>query len=119
MYQNKKFVEEAKSMSWRNREIRVLSKREIEERYPKDSDSNRAKLTRDFMKEGFKIVYLKMDGLGIETPSMRHADVVHSMGIVMKNDNFQIGCYTDMSELEKDILYVAVKVLGRPRNCYH
>lgn len=50
-------------MSYRNRTIKVLSKKEIEERYPKENNSNMAKLTREFVQRGFKIVRLKMDGL--------------------------------------------------------
>ena len=53
-------------MSYRNRTIKVLSKKEIEERYPKENNSNMAKLTREFVERGFKIVRLKMDGLSNE-----------------------------------------------------
>ncbi len=106
-------------MSWRNRTIKILSKKEIEERYPKENNSNVAKLTRGFIEKGFKIAYLKMDGLGRETPSWRHVEVSNAIEIALKNDNFEIGCYTDLSELKNDVIYVSFKVLGGPKNYYH
>ena len=105
-------------MSYRNRTIKVLSKKEIEERYPKENNSNVTKLTREFVERGFKIVRLKMDGLSSE--KFLTMEVNDAVEIVLNNDNFEIGCYTDLSEkLQNDTIYVAVKVLGRPRHYYH
>ena len=104
-------------MSYRNRTIKVLSKKEIEERYPKENNSNMAKLTREFVERGFKIVRLKMDGLSNE--KFLTMEVNAAVEIVLNNDNFEIGCYTDLSELLNDTIYVAVKVLGGPRHYYH
>ena len=59
-----------------------------------------------------------MDGLSNE--KFLTMEVNDAVEIVLNNDNFEIGCYTDLSEkLQNDTIYVAVKVLGRPRHYYH
>lgn len=103
-------------MSWRNRKIEILSQDEIEKRYPKES-TKMAKLTREFVERGFQIVCLKMDGLSKEKFLTMEVNV--AVEIALKNDNFEIGCYTDLSELKKDVIYVAVKKLGVPKNSNH
>lgn len=100
-------------MSWRNRTIETLSKKEIHEKYPEKCNSNSAKFAREYVEKGFVIVCLKMDGLSRD--KFLYKEVNDAVEIALENDNFEIG-YTDLSELQKDVIYMAVKELGDPKH---
>lgn len=91
---------------------RILTDEEIERRYPPENNTNMAKLTREFIKRGYDIVYgeclnLKYDEISCDDLM---DDVIRTATYLYKTtpDNIVLGCFTDMSE--KRVIYAAVKM---------
>lgn len=91
---------------------RLLTNEEIKERYPLEVDSRMAKLTREFVKRGYDILYGENPNLtfyeSLDYDWM--ADVIRTAAYLYKTtpDKIILGCYTDMSETRA--IYAAVRL---------
>ena len=94
---------------------RLLTKEEIDEKYPINNHSNMAKLTREYVKSGYDILY--GENPNHLPPRFFHAhnwckarDILMTAASVYDTspENIIIGPFTDMSE--PDAIYAAVKL---------
>ena len=92
-----------------NRTIKVLTSEEIEKRYPKTDKSFCANLSRDYEKRGCSIVCFKKDVFSYQGPEEVEFDLLALVKNILANAEVEFVGYTDLSELDKDTIYVACR----------
>ena len=90
---------------------RLLTKKEINKKYPSKDNSRMAKLTRDLVNNGFKILYGERPKTVIHSTWMkdvpRSALVAAAYLYKTHPDNIVVGPLTDLSN--PNAIYIAVK----------
>ena len=90
---------------------RILTKEEINERYPDSNDSRMAKITRRFVEKGYDILYGESPhpkpGLGDD---FGHGDILETAAMLYRTQPECVkgGTFTDMSK--DNAIYAAVKL---------
>ena len=92
---------------------RLLTDEEIKRRYPPESKSRMARLTKESVERGYKILYGENPNLKTLDDSCKYdwrEDVIRTAAYLYKTTPEQIiiGGYTDMSEI--NAIYVAVRL---------
>lgn len=93
---------------------RLLTKEEINNKYPNKNNSRMAKLTYEFVKKGFDILYGENPNLSATNIFQHYKgwldDILVTASKLYKTspDNIEIGAFTDMSQ--PNSIYVAVKL---------
>lgn len=98
--------------------VRVLSKKQLDERYSKLANTRMAKLTKEAIEKGYSIALIQKEGLRSRTDWLLHDVQVALEQSVPRNSVIKIWCYTDMSQLDDDSIYVAFKEL-KGQACAH
>ena len=91
---------------------RFLTKEEIEKKYSVEDNSHTAKLTHEFVKKGFRILYGETPKPSLCNSSRRinwSKDVLVTAAHLYKKppDNIEVGAFTDLSQ--PNAIYAAVK----------
>ena len=94
-----------------SRTVIYLSKKELNRLYPLQKQSNPAKLTRDFIEKGYKIVCIKQTGLSKKT----EAELIECVKKALIEEHISLlqlefGGFSDKTKLKHDTIYVAYKV---------
>lgn len=98
--------------------VMFLSKEQLDERYSKLANTKMAKLTKEAIEKGYSVALIQKEGLGWRREWLLHSVQVALEQSVPRNSVIKIWCYTDMSELRDDKIYVAFKEL-KGQACAH
>ncbi len=97
--------------------VKILTPKQLDERYFNLADTKMARLTQEALKKGYSIALINKNGLSHSEDLSCDVQVALEMS-VPKSSVISVWCYTDMSELDKDQIYVAFKEL-KNQACAH
>lgn len=91
--------------------VMVLSKQQLDERYSRLANTKMARLTKEAIEKGYSIALIEQEGLEKRIEYLSYDTQVALEQSVPKSSVIKIWCFTDMSELDVDKIYVAFKEL--------
>lgn len=97
--------------------VTVLSKEQLDERYSRLANTRMAKLTKEAIEKGYSIALVEKEGLNRRDWLTYDVQVALEQS-VPRNSVIKVWCYTDMSQLDDDKIYVAFKEL-KGQACAH
>lgn len=98
--------------------VTTLSKKQLNERYMKLDGTIMAKLTIEALELGYSIARVEQKGLRYSNSLVDDIRVALECNFP-KTSEIQIWGFTDMSELCKDVMYCAYKVIPNGNLCAH
>lgn len=88
----------------------VLSQEQLDERYSSLAGTRMAKLTKESIEKGYSIALVEREGLRREKRLWYRVQMALEQS-VSRSSVIKLWCFTDMSQLDKDKIYVAFKEL--------
>lgn len=88
--------------------VNVLKRKGLERRYARLANTRMAKLTAEAIQRGYSIAFIKKENLRHSKDLFIDAKVALEH-IVRKTSGIDLWCFTDLSELGDDKIYVAFK----------
>lgn len=97
--------------------VMVLSEKQLKERYSHLANTRMAKLTKEAIEKGYSIALVEKEGLK-NGNLLAHKVQVALEQSVPRSSVIQLWCFTDMSQMKEDKIYVAFKEL-KHQACAH
>lgn len=91
--------------------VTIVSKRQLMLRYTALANSTMANLTKEAQKLGYSIARIEQKGLN--NSNCLAEDIQNAMERKFPETSIQIWAFTDLSELNRDTVYVAYRKLQR------